>query len=145
MLKIEYPEQNFRFKKTGEKEFIFDVIRRKWVIITPEEWVRQNFLHYLIKVKNFPASLLSVEKEIVLGELKKRCDIVAYKNNLPWMIIECKEKKIALDEIVLQQALRYNISLQVNFLVITNGTISLGLEIIDGKVYEISEIPAWNK
>lgn len=143
MLKIDYPQQSFRLKKTGDKEFVFDVIRKKWIIITPEEWVRQNFLQYLITVKNYPASLLSVEKVIVLGELKKRCDIVVYKNDLPWMIIECKEKKIVLDEAVLQQALRYNMSLKVNFLVLTNGNMSLGLEIIDGKICEIQEIPAW--
>ncbi len=122
MIKIEYPEPSFRIKKENDKEYIFDALRKKWLLLTPEEWVRQNFIQYLIQVKNYPASLIALEKEIMLGELKKRFDILVYdKNHEPWMMIECKAAEIKLDETVLQQVLRYNMSVPVSFLVITNG------------------------
>ncbi len=96
MLIIEFPSPEFGVKTNDGKEYIMDVIRKKWVRLTPEEWVRQNWIQYLIKTKSYPASLLSVEKEIRLGELKKRCDVVVYKNDVPWMIVECKQPDVAL-------------------------------------------------
>src|SRR6478736_1859605 len=124
MLQIEYPAFPFRFKEEKGKEFIFDEIRKKWVRLTPEEWVRQNFIQYLLQIKKYPSSIIAVEKEIKLGDLKKRCDIVVYKSHLPWMIIECKEQDIVLNDAVLQQTLRYNITLQSAILVVTNGSLS---------------------
>ena len=91
MLMINYPEPSFRVKTEKGKECIFDPHRRKWLILTPEEWVRQNFIQYLIQVMNYPASLIALEKEIWLGEMKKRFDILVYnKDHQPWMIVECK-------------------------------------------------------
>ena len=128
MIKIEYPSYQPKIKKETGKEFIFDEVRKRWVILTPEEWVRQNFLQYLIQVKKYPASLIAVEKEIKLGDLKKRFDIVVYDtNSKPWMIIECKEMNVQLDTTVLDQVLRYNISLNAPFLVLTNGNYCLAL------------------
>ena len=87
MLIINYPEPEFRLKKEGSKEFIFDILRKQWLQLTPEEWVRQNFIQYLVKEKKYPASLIAVEKEIQLGELKKRFDILVYnKDHQPWKI-----------------------------------------------------------
>jgi len=94
-----------------EKEFIFDDVRRKWVRLTPEEWVRQNMLQYLLIVKKYPKTIIAVEKEIKIGSLKKRCDIVVYKNHVPWMIIECKETNVPLREAALNQTLAYNLGL----------------------------------
>lgn len=122
MIRINYPKYNFRFNVKDEKEFIFDVIRKRWVRLTEEEWVRQNFIQYLIQTKKYPASLLSVEKEIKLNDLKKRCDIVVFKNFEPWMIIECKAPEVQLNSQVAQQIFAYNITLKTNFLVTTNGT-----------------------
>ena len=102
--------------------------------LTPEEWVRQNILQYLVKVKKYPTSLIAVEKEIKLGELKKRFDILVYRESTPWMIIECKEGRIDLSENVLRQILAYNISLSARFLVITNGTDTMGFDIEGGKI-----------
>lgn len=73
---INFPEPGFRIKKEEGREYIFDALRKKWVALTPEEWVRQNFVQYLLQVKNYPASLIALEKEIKLGELKKRFDIL---------------------------------------------------------------------
>ena len=121
MIRIDYPKYNFRFQKQDEKELIFDEIRKRWVRLTPEEWVRQNLIQYLIQIKKYPASLLSVEKEIKLNDLKKRCDIVVFKNTEPWMIIECKADDVNLTEQTVQQILAYNITLKSRYLVITNG------------------------
>ena len=78
MIKIEYPPYQPKIKTEEGREMIFDEVRRRWVVLTPEEWVRQNFLQYLVQVMKYPASLIAVEKEIRLGELKKRFDIVVY-------------------------------------------------------------------
>jgi hypothetical protein len=144
MLMINYPEPNFRIKKENDKEFLFDPLRKKWLLLTPEEWVRQNFVQYFIQVMNYPSSLIALEKEIMLGELKKRFDILIYNNNhQPWMIVECKAADIKLNDETLQQALRYNITVPVEFLVITNGSYSFGWQKKDGQLHEISELPAW--
>lgn len=143
MIKIEYPPYQPKIKKEQSLELIFDEVRKRWVVLTPEEWVRQNFLQYLTKVKLYPAPLIAVEKEIALGELKKRFDIVVYDNNSkPWMIVECKEMNVALDQPVLDQVLRYNISMQVPFLVITNGTYCFAFENKGGQLVELSELPS---
>lgn len=142
MIKIEYPAYQPKIKDQLGKEFIFDEIRKQWIMLTPEEWVRQNFLQYMIQVKKYPSSLIAVEKEIQLGELAKRFDIVVYdQNTKPWMIIECKEMEVALNEQVLNQALRYNITLNVPYIVITNGTHCFGFSGKKGILEELSELP----
>jgi len=128
MIQIDYPKHDFRFKKENNKEFIFDEVRKQWLQLTPEEWVRQNFLQYLILKKKYPASLMAVEKEIKLGELKKRCDILVYKNEKPWMIVECKEMKVSLNDMVINQIFGYNQSLDVAYLIITNGNKTFGID-----------------
>lgn len=141
MIKIEYPEPKFRIKTSEEKDWIFDEFRKQWLQITPEEWVRQNFLQYLVQIKKYPASLIAIEKEIKLGELKKRCDIVVYKKSIPWLIVECKEMSVKLNEQVLKQILGYNISLQVQYLIITNGTDTFAFEIENEKIKKIDQVP----
>lgn len=143
MLKINYPEYNFRIKGEKNKEFIFDEVRRQWIMLTPEEWIRQNFLQYLIKVKNYPKALLSVEKIISLGELKKRCDVIVYKDNLPWMIVECKEMNVDLKLPVLEQILRYNIALPVKYLVLTNGIKTFAFELTVNGLIELDDLPVF--
>jgi hypothetical protein len=144
MININYPEPGFRIKKESNKEFIFDALRKKWLLLTPEEWVRQNFVQYLIIEKNYPATIIAIEKEIQLGELKKRFDVVVYdSNHQPWMMIECKAAEIKLDESVLQQILRYNISMPVPFIVITNGNHTYGWQKKDNDLYLIEELPDW--
>ena len=145
MIQINYPKHDFRFKKEDEKEFIFDEVRKQWLRLTPEEWVRQNFLQYLIITKKYPATLIAIEKEIKLGELKKRCDIVVYKNDKPWMIVECKEMNVVLNESTIEQILRYNMVMKVEYLVITNGTNILAWNIADGKANELNSIPDFMK
>lgn len=142
MIKIDYPKYNFRFKEEEDKEYIFDDIRKLWLRLTPEEWVRQNFLQYIIQTKKYPASLIAVEKEIKLGELRKRCDIVVYKNNKPWMIVECKEMKVAVNNAVATQIFNYNQTLEVSYLIITNGNTTFGLDTLSRQ--QIAELPEYS-
>lgn len=122
MIAIEFPPPDFKIIRENAKDLIFDRFRKKYVVLTPEEWVRQNFMNYLVSTLRYPASLIGIEKEIYLGELKKRCDIVVFnKNTQPWMIVECKEMGIPLSQTTLEQIVRYHMVLPAAYLVITNG------------------------
>ena len=144
MIKVNYPEPVFRFKKEDGRELIFDFIRKQWLLLNEEEWVRQNFIQFLVQEMKYPVELIAVEKEIQLGELKKRFDILVFdRAHKPWMLIECKAGDIKLDEKVFQQVLRYNISVPANFLVITNGHYTHGWEKTGGELKEIMEMPVW--
>ncbi len=138
-----YPKFDFKIKEEAGKEVIFDEVRKQWVRLTPEEWVRQNMLQYLIQTLQYPAALIAVERELKLGELRKRFDILIYnKQHQPWLMIECKAMDISLNEKVLQQILRYNIALPVAFIFITNGTSVFGWDIAeDCKL--LDEFPAF--
>ena len=129
MIKIKYPTFQFQIKDAAGSEIIFDALRKKWITLTPEEWVRQNFIQYLLQEVKYPSSFIAVEKEIMLGELKKRFDVLIYnRNHQPWMMIECKSTEVNLDQKVLDQVLRYNISVPVQYMVITNGEYSYAFE-----------------
>jgi hypothetical protein len=150
MIKVEFTDYPFRIKKENDKDFIFDEIRKLWVKLTPEEWVRQNFIQYLISKLHYPAAYIAVEKEIQLGELKKRFDILIYDRvHQPLMMIECKAPEIPLDEKVLQQLLRYTITIPVSFFIITNGHYTNAWEKIsvettgNKELKALSEMPVW--
>lgn len=142
MIKVQFPESVFQIKEQDGKEIIYDGLRKQWLKLTPEEWVRQNFLQYIIQTKKYPSSFIAVEKEISLGELKKRFDILVYdQNHQPWMMIECKAMDVELTEKVLEQIVRYNVSVPVPFLVITNGAYTYAWERKGGGLIEIDELP----
>ena len=142
MIKIIYPDIKPSVKKENDKEVIFCSIRKRWYNITPEEWVRQNFLLYLIHVLNYPASLIAVEKQLQISEVKKRFDIVVYKNSLPFLIVECKEMNIPLTENTLRQVLNYNSTIQAPYMVITNGNYCAAFEKKENIFVEVFEIPS---
>lgn len=122
MEKLNLPEFEFRIRTVERKEQIFDMVRKKFIALTPEEWVRQNFLMYLVSFKNYPLSLISVESGLNLYKKKKRTDIVVYSNmGNPLLIVECKAPHIEIDQTVFEQIIRYNMALKVNFLLLTNG------------------------
>jgi hypothetical protein len=144
MIDVIYPTHNYRIKGEKGKEVIFDESRKIWVRLTPEEWIRQNFLQYLIQVMQYPKSLIAVEKEIYLGELKKRFDLMVYSpDHEPWMIVECKAAFVPLNGIVLEQVLRYNMSVPVPFLFVTNGNLTAGFERKDGSMLQLKALPAY--
>jgi hypothetical protein len=141
MIEIDFPSPEFKIKEEQGKELIFDAYRKQWVPLTPEEWVRQNFLEYMVRVKSYPSSLIAVEREILVGELKKRFDIVVYKEAKPYMIIECKEMRVPLNEAVIKQILNYNIALQVKYLVVTNGSSTYALHLMNKEHEWLKAIP----
>ena len=142
MIKIEFPKEAIKLQQRKGANEVFDIIRKKWLVLTPEEWVRQNIIQFLLIKMKYPASLIAVEKEIKLGELKKRCDIVAYNRlSKPWMIIECKEMNVVLSEKTLEQILRYHITLPAKYLVITNGIYCYGYKKEKDQFFEIDLFP----
>jgi hypothetical protein len=145
MIAVDFPNPLFRRKNQNGAEYIFDEIRKKWILLTTEEWVRQNFVQYLVINKNYPKTLIALEKQMMLGELKKRFDILVYdKDHQPNMMVECKSPSVALNEAVLQQVLRYNISIPVNLILITNGNLTYGWKRNEEGLQLIDEIPPYN-
>lgn len=146
MLDIAYPEPSFRLKQQGGKDYLFDPVRKRWLLLTPEEWVRQNFVQYLVQVKSYPVTLIAMEKMIMLGELKKRFDILVYdRQHRPWMMIECKSPSVELDDTVLHQLLRYHIAVPAGWLVVTNGSHSYGWEKRAGQLHPLEVLPDFSK
>lgn len=142
MVQIKYPPTDFLYKKISNRDYIFDVIRKKWVLLTPEEWVRQNFLQYLLKVEKYPMGLLAVEKKIDVIGLSKRFDILVYDISInPFLMVECKAPYIQLGEATLHQVLRYNIALPVPYCCITNGVESYLWYKKDGELVEVDSFP----
>lgn len=143
MIKISYPSYPFKIETREDKEYIFDPLRKKWVRLTPEEWVRQNFLQYLIQVMQYPTALIAIEKEIQIGELKKRFDILVYKDDHPWLLIECKEMNVPISESVMQQLLRYQITVQADYLIVTNGNETRGIGKEKDQITVLNAIPSY--
>jgi len=109
-------------KKKDEKTHIFDEVRKKYLLLTPEEWVRQNFIHYLNKEKNYPLGLMGVEKMVKYNNLKTRADIVLYNiEGNPNIIVECKAPNVKITQDTFNQIAKYNSQLKVKYLIVTNG------------------------
>ena len=143
---LNLPEYQFKLRKAGEKTEIFDRFRKKYVVLTPEEWVRQNFLMYMISEKDFPQSLIAVEAGLKLNKVSKRTDIVAYSNNgKPLLIVECKAPSIEIKPEVFDQAVRYNMALNVNYIVLTNGLTHFccQLDYSDNSYRFLKEVPSY--
>jgi hypothetical protein len=123
MQHLNLPEFDFRTKINDKgKTEIFDSIRKKWLLLTPEEWVRQYFVNFLIEHKKFPASLMAIEKGLKVNNLAKRTDIVQYnRQGKPIVIVECKAPNIKITEDTFAQAAMYNLQMKVDYLIMTNG------------------------
>lgn len=142
-IKIEFPADALKIRRLQNRREIFDPIRKRWVALSPEEWVRQHFLQFLL-TQNYPASLIAVEKKILLGELTKRCDIVVYTRDMkPFMIIECKKTGVPLNRKVLEQILRYNINLQPPYLIVTNGEYTIAMKKENGQFVPVDIFPEY--
>ncbi len=122
MLALNLPTFELKMKDDGSKKSIFDVIRRKYVALTPEEWVRQHFVHYLMEQLGYPQELLANEVEVSLNGMSRRCDTVLYNRDLEArMIVEYKAPSIPITQNVFNQIMRYNMVLHVDYLVVSNG------------------------
>jgi hypothetical protein len=119
---LNLPFHPFKITLKDSRHFIFDEIRKKHLVLTPEEWVRQHFIHYLISEKKFPRSLIQIEAGLSLNQLQKRTDIVIFNHaGERIMVIECKAPSVKITQGVFDQASRYNSIHKTNWLVVTNG------------------------
>lgn len=122
MQKLNLPEYNLPIKTVGQSKQIFDKLRGRYVLLTPEEWVRQHFILFLIEEKKYPAGLFSVERGVKVNKMNKRTDLVIYdRNRQPWMLVEFKAFDVAVTQEAFYQAARYNLVHNVPYMVVSNG------------------------
>ena len=146
MLKLNFPDYSFRFKNSENKVAIFDEIRKKFIILTPEEWVRQHVVQYLIQDKKYPKSYINVEKTIKINGITKRYDVVVYdEKGAIELLVECKSTSITIAQDTFDQIARYNLILNANYLMVTNGLnhYFCQMDFINEKYDYLKELPAF--
>ncbi len=122
MIQLNLPQYKFKIKNSENKALIFDKIRKKYMVLTPEEWVRQNYVTFLIEEKKYPISLITIEKKLTVNGLTKRSDILVFNTKgEPEIIVECKSPSVKITQDTFDQIARYNLKLNANYLIITNG------------------------
>lgn len=122
MQQLNFKTYAFRFRNTGDTVSVFDEIRRKFIVLTPEEWVRQHVVHFLLHEMKYPKSLINVEKLLTINGLPKRYDVVVFNNDGSInILVECKAPQIKISQSVFDQIARYNMTMQSQFLMVTNG------------------------
>lgn len=122
MQPLNFPSYSFRFKNSENKVAIFDVIRKKFIQLTPEEWVRQHTIQYVLQEKNYPKSYINVEKLIKINDLHKRYDIVVFQpDGTIFLLVECKAPEVKITQDTFDQIARYNLELKAQYLMVTNG------------------------
>ncbi len=145
---LNLPTYSFSIKSEEGRSYIFDPFRRKYVLLTPEEWVRQHFLQYLVREKGFPPSLMAVEKEFLFNQMKKRTDILAHnRQGEPVLLAECKSPNVKVTREVFHQIGLYNLTYHVPWLVVTNGMkhYCCRFDEGEGKYHFIDHIPEWTE
>ena len=146
MYKLNLPDFDYKVKKAEGKVWIFDVIRKKFIVLTPEEWVRQHFINYLINTLQYPKALIKVEGGLIFNQLQKRSDIVIFnREGKPWMLVECKSPESKLSAETLNQASSYNATLKADYITITNGLNHFCSEIrwSESKTILMRELPVY--
>lgn len=124
MQKLNLPEIDAKLKKEEGKVWIFDIIRKKYVVLTPEEWVRQHFIHFLIYELKYPKSLFRIESSLTYNKLQKRSDILIFdRDGKPWMLVECKSADIRLSQNAFNQVAVYNMTVNAKYIAVSNGRI----------------------
>ena len=122
MQKLNFPEYSFRFKSSENKTLVFDEIRKKFMVLTPEEWVRQHVVQFLLKEKKYPRSHINVEKQLKVNKTIKRYDVVVYnKDGSIQLIVECKAPSVPINQLTFDQIARYNLTLNASYLMVSNG------------------------
>jgi hypothetical protein len=122
MKKLNFPVYSFRFKNSENKVAIFDEIRKKFILLTPEEWVRQHTIQFLLNENQYPKSYINVEKLIKINDLSKRYDVVVFQpNGEIFLLIECKAPEVPISQNTFDQIARYNLVLKAKYLMVTNG------------------------
>ena len=148
MFRLNLPQYEINITEKDGKRMIFDFLRRKYVVLTPEEWVRQHFTHYLVEQKGYPKGLLGNEVELRLGDKKLRCDSILYNNvALPQMIIEYKAPHVQIQQKTFDQISAYNLLLRVDYLIVSNGLqhYCCKMDYEQQKYHFLEEIPDYEK
>lgn len=142
------PQYDIKIREADGKQEVLDIVRQRWVALTPEEWVRQNLIHYLHTTQGYPLELMQVEAAITLNGLTKRCDIVVYDAAVhPIMIVETKKAEVPINQKVVDQACRYNLVLKVPYLLLSNGKQTICLQVSNQEPHlkQMPKIPTWQE
>jgi len=146
MESLNLPTFAYKVKHVNGKPHIFDIIRRKFVTLTPEEWVRQHFIHLLITEYGYPKSLFAVETGIQYNALSKRTDIMVLSGeSLPFLLVECKAPFISVNDATFAQISRYNFTLQPQYLAVTNGMSHYCFKAINGQIHFMDDFPKYRE
>jgi type I site-specific restriction endonuclease len=146
MVQLNFPTYSFSIREDAGQRAIFDPVRRKYVALTPEEWVRQHVIQYLLTEKNFPSGLTSVEGSIDLYKTRKRYDIAVFdRDTKPLLIVECKSPEVMLNQAVVDQIIRYNLVLEAPYLFITNGLAHLIFKKSKENYLQVTSIPCYQE
>ena len=142
--KLNFPNYPFRFKQSKNNQvLIFDKVRKKWLVLTPEEWVRQNIIVHLIDSLGYPETVFKIESGVSINQNKRRSDVLVYKNSKSYILIECKAPNIDLTENVLNQALNYNTVYKCPFVILTNGIMHKTLDVSQNSIQLINYFPVY--
>jgi predicted type IV restriction endonuclease len=141
---LNFPDFKLKLRKEKNQTQVFDIIRKIYVLLTPEEWVRQHIICFLVEEKKYPAGLIEVEKQITLFNTTKRVDVLVRDKNLkPLLLIECKASGVALKQNEINQLARYQITLQAPYYMLTNGLTHVVMKLVDERVVFLKELPAY--
>ena len=146
MQKLNFPEYSFRTKNSENKHYVFDEIRKKFIVLTPEEWVRIHVVRFLLEVKKYPKSWINVEKKIEINGLTKRYDVVVFQpDGSIFILVECKQPKVEICQATFDQIARYNMTLKANYLMVTNGLnhYFCKMDFDKGKYVFLNELPIY--
>ena len=146
MIVLDFSEVSLKLKKESSKTYVFDIIRKKWIVLTPEEHVRQYLINFLCQKMNYPTALIAVEKKIVVGSVTKRFDIVVFnRNHQPWLLAECKAPEIDINNTTLYQLLSYHSSIPCRYWLMTNGHQSFCADACDvNNIHWLSQLPVYD-
>lgn len=145
---LDLPHKKMQMRIQDGKKEVLDILRKKWVVLTPEEEVRQRFVHYLMDEKKFPAGLLAIEYSLKVNSLSRRADVVAFNSfGHPILMVECKAPSVKITQNVFDQIARYNLSMKVDYLILTNGLehFCCQMDFKNQQYYFLEEIPDYHQ
>ena len=142
MQKLNLPSFQFRFKKDDKNRVcIFDLIRKKWLVFSPEEWVRQNLIRFIIEFLNYPKEIIQIESGLKVNQNQRRSDVIVFKNSKAIVLIECKAPSISITEKTLNQALNYNQVYKAEYIMLSNGLTHKFFHVLDDGIRQLKELP----
>ena len=147
MQSLNLPTYSFKIKSEGDRKFIFDRFRKKYVVLTPEEWVRQHLALFLVNEKSFPAGRIVVEKTLKFNKMERRCDLLVYGDSSPSLIVECKAPEVKISQNVFDQIAVYNLEFRVKYLVVSNGIdhYCCKVDFQSGEIQFLKDIPEYHE